>query len=220
MIQAGVGIFIPRSPKGYDNLIRKLMLLKQEMSGMVDQTKYALEGEYNKHQSDRVLVDLAGDVLTLIGTTCAKALSAAQKARTAAATIGRNKAAAQYLADNAAKDLSRELHQKFTDTVVNKGLTLVDEDLGAAYKDLYVTQKKGASKIANVSAPRSLLDIADLLLDYVSPSKVADGFIYLTTGETPGQSYQEAQKHMRNTLTSSNARCWTRKFKRHSKKKN
>lgn len=218
LIRAGQQIFIPRSRKAYDDLLRKLRSLKAQMSGHVDQVKHRLEGQRNKHQATRVLFDLAGDVLTLVGTVGAKAAGAARQARMAAQTTGQAKVAAHYLAENAAKELSKDLKKELVNKGTGYALTLVDEDLGKAHKDLYVTQKKGIEAIRGVSTqpgkklfqwetstPKSFLDISEILLDYVQVSNVADGFLWLLTGETTGQTYEAAQKGMQDAVRSSHA---------------
>jgi hypothetical protein len=218
MIRTGDQLLIPRSRKGYDDLIRKLETLKQQVSGQMDQIRYELEGEHHKHQADRVLWDLAGDVATLVATVGAKALSASRQAKIAAQTTGRGKVAAQYLADKAAKDLSSDLKKGLATTAVQKGAEFVDEDLGGAVKDLGFTQKKGIDAIRGVSmqpgkklfnweisTPKSLLDISEILVDQLSVSKVADGLLLAFTGETTGDTYQNAQENLRTASRNSQA---------------
>jgi len=198
-VAAGTEILIPRSKTGYDKLCKKLRLLKQEAQLDADKIKYSLESEWNKHQGTRVMFDFAGDVLTLVGTIGAKAAQAARARKAAATATGRGRAAAQYLADQATDKLKNDLKGNLKDKVVGEALGLVDKDLKQAHKDLYLSQKKGLTAIQNVSLQngRSLLDIADLLLDYVSVSSVADGVLALMVGEMPGQTHQVAQASTR-----------------------
>lgn len=105
----------------------------------------------------------------------------------------------QYRADQDTDKLKNDLKGNLKDKVVGEALGLVDKDLKQAHKDLYLSQKKGLTAIQNVSLQngRSLLDIADLLLDYVSVSSVADGVLALMVGEMPGQTHQVAQASTR-----------------------
>jgi hypothetical protein len=148
----------------------------------------------------------------------AKALSASRQAKIAAQTTGRGKVAAQYLADKAAKDLSSDLKKGLATTAVQKGAEFVDEDLGGAVKDLGFTQKKGIDAIRGVSmqpgkklfnweisTPKSLLDISEILVDQLSVSKVADGLLLAFTGETTGDTYQNAQENLRTASRNSQA---------------
>lgn len=214
LIPAGARIFIPRTLQGYENMIRKLRSLKDQMAAEGDKLKFELEAEHYKHKGSRVLFDLAGDVETLIGTVALKAAQAARAAKTASAATGNAKIAAQYLADREAERLSQELKQALKDKAVNGLLTKADEDLGTAHNDLYLTQKKGIEAIRGVSLQggKSFLDIADLLLDYVTVSSVADGMIVLWVGETPGKTYEQAQQAIPDSVSASQHR-WEEKIR-------
>jgi len=231
LIRAGDQLFIPRSRKGYDDLIRKLEVLKQQVSGMMDQIGFELEGEHYKHQADRVMWDFAGDVTTLVATVGVKAAAVSRQAKMAAQTTGRGKVAAQYLADKAAKDLSSELKKGLATTSIQKGAEFVDEDLGKAVKDLGFTQKKGIDAIRGVSmqpgkklfnweisTPKSLLDISEILVDQLSVSKVADGLLLAFTGETTGDTYQNAQENVRTTKQRSHAML-DEKIRKHTRER-
>jgi len=209
-VPQGEEIWIPRSNDGYDRLVRKLRALQSEAAGRADQILYQLEGEWNKHQAERVKFDFYGDVLTLLGTVGAKAIEAALKARMAALTTGRAHAAAQYLADQAAKKLAEELGRTLKDKAINAALSTVDEYLADAHKRLYLSQKKGLDAIQTVSLRhgKSLLDIADLVLDYASVSNVADMVLAHTVlggRETPEQTYQQAVETVRKSARATQA---------------
>ncbi len=207
LVVTGAKLFIPRSRPGYEILLRKLRALKDQVSGEADRLRYELEAEGYRHKAQRVMFDLAGDVATLIGTVAVKAAQAARTAKAAATATGKARVAAQYLADTEAKALAEELAGSLKDKAVNAVLTSVDEDLGGAHKDLYLTQKKGINAVRGVSLKggKSFLDIADLLLDYVSVSNVADGMIAVWIGETPGKTYDTAMKGLRESVDSSRA---------------
>jgi hypothetical protein len=198
-IGIGTKLLIPRSRKGYDDRIKALEALKREFSGHSDKIRFELEKANNDHKEVRVYADLAGDIGTLLGTVGAKAYKAASSARAATTAKGSSKVAAQYLADKDAADVGKFLATNFKDKSVNAALTTLDPEAGKAHKDLYLTQKKGVQAIAGVSLQKgkSLLDIADLVLDYVTVSSLADGLIWLTVGETPEKTYNEAQKTLR-----------------------
>lgn len=205
LIRAGTEIFIPRSRAGYDRLLRKLQSLKAQVWGQADQLRFQLEGEHHRHQGTRVLFDFAGDVATLLGTVGFKAAKAARAAKTASTATGNAKAAARYLAEKEARELRSSLTGTLKDKAVNALMTEADPSLGRAHKDLYLTQRKGVRAIRGVSLQggKSFLDIADILLDYTTPSNVADGFIALLVGETPGQTYRKALEHIRRSARSS-----------------
>ena len=57
-----------------------------------------------------------------------------------------------------------------------------------------------AMQSVSLKAGKSLLDMADLVLDYVKPSKVADTFMLLTIGETTEQSYRKAISHIEQSV--------------------
>lgn len=122
-----------------------------------------------------------------------------------AAGLGLQQLAAQYLADREARKLTKDLLEALEDKLINLVLTEHDEDLGTAHKDLYQTQRKGFRAIRDVSlrGGKSLLDIADILLDYVTVSNVADGMIALTVGETPGMTYKRAQQTISRSVANS-----------------
>ena len=198
-IAIGTKLFIPRSRKGYDDRIRELETLKREFSGQSDKVRFELEKANNEHQAVRVVADFAGDIGTFLGTVGAKVLKAATSANAVATAKGSSRVAAQYLADQDLAKVGKFLASTAKDKSVNAALTMVDPEAGKAHKDLYLTQKKGVTAIRGVSLQqgKSLLDIADLVLDYVTVSSLADGLIWLTVGETPETTYTEAQKSLR-----------------------
>lgn len=203
LIFPGTRILLPRSRAGYDRLLRNLRSLEAQVTGSADQVRYQLQGQHDAFEASRTAFDLAGDVATLLGTVAFKAAQAARAAEIAAETTGPAKVAAQYSADRHAEDLARELTGKLKDTVVNEAVGKADPGLGQAHKNLYLTQKKGIAAIRGVSLQRgkSLLDIADILLDYVSVSNVADGIIALKIGETPEKTYQDRLQAIRDSAS-------------------
>lgn len=208
-ISAGVSIFIPLSPAGYDKLIDKLKNLKDQLAGSLDAERYRLEGDYYDFKSKLVLLDLAGDILTTVATVALQACKAAQSAAAARKVVGREAVAAEYLARKEAE----KLEEKLWELVVDKGMDgNVDhfkgkmkeesgERLEAGWKGAKSTYKAvKAVRNFSLQGGRFLLDIADIVLDYVKPSTLADGWLWLTTRETSGQSYGNAQEALKKAL--------------------
>lgn len=159
LIHAGTEIFIPRSRRGYDDLIRKLRSLSDGVGGDALRIVSKLEGSYSMHQANRVLLDAAGEAGKVFATVGASLFQMTRHLRTAAATRGSAKAAAAYLANEEARRLSKRLTGKLKDDAVNALLSKKDADLGSAYQDLYLTQRDGIDAIRGVSlkAGKSLL---------------------------------------------------------------
>lgn len=205
MIRAGKKIMIPRSAQGYDKLVSQLQLLKDTAGAGNDMIKYKLQSEYDSHQGERVLFDFAGDVLTLVATSAQKIYSYTSRYAMAGKTTGETSVRIFESAMKEHQAVRTELAKKLCDKAINEGLGLVDGDAKQAHKDLYLTQKKGIDAIRK--AGTSMLDVADILLDYASVSNVADTLIALSAteialdekglqvsvGETPAETYRKMQ---------------------------
>jgi hypothetical protein len=225
LIQPGFKIVIPRSPEGYSRMLAKLHSLKKIARAQGDSIKYQLEGDYYKHKADRVLLDFAGDVLTTIATFGASALKASKSAKVAAASRGQQRAAAEYLARKHSKEFTQGVIDKFKDTAIDAVISVTDDKTksGGTLNDVRSLQKsfkKGGKAIATVSlqAGKSLLDMADLILDYAKPSVVADKIMLMTVGQTTQQSYQEAIKTIERSVDSQQ-RALDRKIAKYSREK-
>ena len=191
-IPAGERIWIPRSPGGYDRLISKLIQLEIESTGQMDRIRYELDREHDLHQAQRVLFDFTGDVATLLATTAFRAVKAANMAKVAAGTVGQSRAAAHYLAHKAADELSSDLRGKLLDEAIGFGLGKIEPRLSGLYEDGVVPARDGLKTIRNFSLQggRSLLEVADIVLDQLSVSKLADVMVRVVAGETPEETYR------------------------------
>ena len=214
-LNIGTRLFIPRSPDGYDNLITKLNQLKIEMRGSGDKEKYALQGQQWNYKASVEMFDFAGDVATTLATFGLKAAEAAKAAKVANATAGQGRVAAEYLAEKQAEKLSKWIMDTFKSKATGAAAKYADRAHGAlTSKETTVgekthkyanTAKKAFGAVAGYSMKggKALLDISDIALDYLSPSKLANVYLWATTGETVDDTFNAQKKRVAATVLSS-----------------
>lgn len=188
-LNVGIQLFIPRSPDGYDQLITKFNQLKTEMQGFGDMEKYALEGQQWNYKASVEMFDFIGDVATTLATFGFKAAEAAKAAKVAKATTGQGRVAAEYLAEKQTEKLSKWIMDTFKGKATGAAAKYADKAHGAlAGKETTVgekthkyasTAKKAFGAVAGYSmmGGKALLDISDIALDYLSPSKLANVYL-------------------------------------------
>jgi hypothetical protein len=213
-IPEGMAIFIPRSEKGYDNLITKLKVLEVQMEGSLDQERYRLEGDWDNFQVTRAKFDLAGDIATSVASIALQARRAVLVARAAEKVIGREAVAAEYLARKETEKLHEMLTEKLVETeldyVLDKATEKLPDQTREGWKksfDIAKSTRKSIKAIRNFSLQggRFFLDVADILVDYCKVSKVADGWLWLVHRETPEDSYKSAEERIGRALANSKA---------------
>jgi hypothetical protein len=239
VIRKGVTMFIPRNKAGYDRLIKKLESLKRESEYNGDRLRYELESDKYKLEAQKVLINFAGDVATLVASVALKAATAAKAATVAERSAGQAKIAARL----AARAQTRELATKFAEvrgrllgtalkdqraaTVAKEGMheLLRGKSIDAAVKvsdatlgrltgqdDVNYTKHaknawqagKVVYKVAHgtMKIGHAVGETAEILVDYLEPSTLAETWLRLTTGETTEQSYERAQEHIRQSVES------------------
>lgn len=211
-IHPGERLFIPRSPKGYDTLISRLDSLKRQMAASGDQQLAILEGQHYEYKAWETAIDFAGDVLTTLATFGLKAGSATKAARTAEQTTGRGRVAAQYLADKEAEKLAKWVDSTFKGTATKAAAEKADQyhqaltgrktSVGANTHKTLSTGEKAIEALRGYSMQggKFLLNSADIALSFLSPSKVANIYLWLTTGETVEDSNVNARNHVRDSV--------------------
>lgn len=199
LVRAGTEILIPRARWGYDAMIRKLRGLKDVMAGTADQERARLSGIENSISADKVIDDLFGDVFTsvaLFGVNVAKAVS---MSRTAVAATGSSKVAAEYLLHESMKDVRKTALKELAYAATDRVDQWTDGDPQGGWlkagKDSLKTTEKGAKAVATVSlrAGKSLLDIADIALDYFKVSNMTEVLLWAQTGETTGTTLKNSR---------------------------
>lgn len=214
-LNVGIQLFIPRSPDGYDQLITKLNQLKIEMQGFGDMEKYALEGQQWNYKASVEMFDFIGDVATTLTTFGLKAAQTAKAAKVAKATTGQGRVAAEYLAEKQAEKLSKWIMDTFKGKATGAAAKYADKAHGAlAGKETMVgekthkyasTAKKAFGAVTGYSmiGGKALLDISDIALDYLSPSKLANVYLWATTGETVDETFNAQKRRIAATVSSS-----------------
>jgi len=214
-LNVGIQLFIPRSPDGYDQLITKLNQLKIEMQGFGDMEKYALEGQQWNYKASVEMFDFIGDVATTLATFGLKAAEAAKAAKLAKATTGQGRVAAEYLAEKQAEKLSKWIMDTFKGKATGAAAKYADKAHGALVgKETTVgekthkyasTAKKAFGAVTGYSmiGGKALLDVSDIALDYLSPSKLANVYLWSTTGETVDETFNAQKKRIADTVSSS-----------------
>lgn len=214
-LNIGTQLFIPRSPDGYDQLITKFNQLKVEMQGFGDMEKYALEGQQWNYKASVEMFDFIGDVATTLATFGLKAAETAKAAKVAKATTDQGRVAAEYLAEKQAEKLSKWIMDTFKGKATGAAAKYADKAHGALVgKETTVgekthkyasTAKKAFGGVAGYSmmGGKALLDISDIALDYLSPSKLANVYLWSTTGETVDETFNSQKKRIAATVSSS-----------------
>ena len=212
IIRPGDQLFIPRSPQGYDRLIKRLQALKVEMIGAGDQERYRLEGQRWAYKAQAEIFDFAGEALTTLATFGLKAASAARAATVAEATQGRAKAAAKYLADRRATELAEWVDGAFKEKATGAIAKKVDDlhsrhtgrdsSVGENTHRAVGTGKKVVEAIRGFSLTggKALLDAAEIGLDFTSPTKLANIILKLSVGETVDDAHTAADKQIQATV--------------------
>jgi hypothetical protein len=208
-IESGQQIFIPRSEEGYKKLLKKLENLKLQVEGFAFGETSRQEGLEDEYKATAVMFDFAGDVATLLGSLAVKAAQVARYRQAKEGLKGAQLFAADIKLREGLKDLEEavsktELGKKFldfaaakasdkflgeggsekTDNLVTFGNKTVGKSLSAV-KGFQQRQKLGpALKALRGGSLQTFLDGADIVLDYVKVSNVANAWLWLTTGET------------------------------------
>lgn len=205
VIRPGGRLFIPRSPAGYDHLLRSLKKLRLEMENQGDATKYGLESQQNQYNAFTTALDFTSDVVTTLATFHLQAAKAAKASRLAKDTVGHGRVAAQYLADKEASKLS----QWARDELIKQARAAAAEKADAAHtrrtgrngpmviaNKTYGTGKKviNAVQTYGLQGGKTLLDIADIALDYLSPTKLANAVLWVSAGETVEQTFKSQKE--------------------------
>jgi hypothetical protein len=212
IIHLGDRLFIPRSPEGYDRLIKKFQSLKRGIAAAGDQQMYILEAQHWEYKAWSEMLDFAGDVATTVATFGLNSLKASKAANVANTTTGRGKVAAQYLADQEAENLAKwvgstfksestkgiakkldQYHERYTGKETSVGQT-THKTLSAG--DKVIKAVRGYSMVGG----KFMLDSAEIALSFLSPTKVANVYLWLSTGETVESSNQIAKMQIKNIV--------------------
>jgi hypothetical protein len=223
-IAVGEHLFIPRSEKGYEKLLKKLEVLKEGLVSSGESQMYQLESLEDEYKAEAVLFDLAGDVATLVGSLGAKAFQVARLREGAVGLKGAQRFAHEIKLNEAVKDLAEAMSKKELGKAAVDGAagavanSMEDEDRGENLKRTSTFGLKTAPKFAKAaSAYRSrqklspalrmvkggsaLLDAADMALDYIKVSNVANGVLRLWRGETVDGSLQSARESVQANIS-------------------
>jgi hypothetical protein len=216
-IAVGQHLMIPRSKEGYDKLLKKLEALKEGLAASGDSQRYELEGLENQYKAEAVLFDFAGDVATLLGSLSVKAFEVARLRRGATALKGAQRFAHEIKLRKAVEDLAeamsvKELGKAAADGAVGLKANKVEDDnvadrmrTGSTFalktvpkfdkaRTALLSRQKLGPALRKVAGGSSFLDIADMVLDYVKVSNVANWYLRLTRGETVESSLESAKR--------------------------
>lgn len=215
-IAMGHHLFIPRSREGYDKLLKKLAVLKEGLQASGDSEMYNLESLEYQYKAEAVLFDLAGDVATLLGSLGAKAFEVARLREGGAGLKGAQRFAHEIKLRKAVEDLAeatsrKELAKAASDGAVGAVANGMDNDDHADHLRMASTfalktapkfQKANAAlrsrqklgpALRKVAGGSSFLDAADMVLDYIKVSSVANAYLWLRHGETVEGSLDSAR---------------------------
>jgi hypothetical protein len=220
-IPAGTTIFIPRSQLGYDRLMAKYKSLELQMKAFGDQETYSREADFYRLQASNVMIDFAGDVATVLVSIGGQAIRAAEAAKLAGTLKGSERVAADYLASREAERLAETIRDtaidkakdatkdwavsKTSDTFQDKYGKSIDKGATATTK----TIPKAFKAIAGYSmlGGKALLDVADIVLDYIKPSELADHWVAFQMGTTTAEETRKQNaEQIRHTVAAACAK--------------
>lgn len=184
LIQEGAEIFIPRSERGYHRLITGMKALQMHIQYSCDQDLGDFEKDYNLALAHGVRLDAIGDALTFVTTIGLQAVRAAQTAATAAELVGQDRVAGEYLAHKACEELRKTLIGKAKDVLVDavaskKFPKKQDEIKGAYHARQTGTKAIHAIEGFSMKGGKALLDVSEMVLDWITPSNAANAWLAL-----------------------------------------
>jgi len=216
-IAVGQHLFIPRSKEGYDKLLKKLAALKEGLLASGDSQMYELDSLEDQYKAKAVLFDLAGDVATLLGSLGAKAFEVARLREEAVCLQGAQRFAHEIKLRKAVEDLAeaaskKELGKAAVDGAVGAVANTMENDDDAEHLRMgstallktvpkaakaqaaFQSRQKLGPALRKVAGGSSFLDVADMVLDYIKVSKVANSYLWLSRGETVDSSLKSARE--------------------------
>jgi hypothetical protein len=170
VIRHGVTIFIPRSPEGYDRVIRMLKASEEAMLSSLDELHFAQEKLAFERKASAVVWNFAGDVAQLGVGLSVKALAALKATKAAKHAIGQAKVAAQ-LSSNAQTREWAEQYAKARNRLTREALA--------------------ADKAARASKAGVQTFIKDKTVD--AGARAADHVRNTATGNDEGRLFQDAK---------------------------
>ena len=224
VIAVGQHLFIPRNKKGYNKLLKKLAALKGELASFGDSQEYELEALEYQYKAKTVLFDLAGDVATLLGSLGAKAFEVARLRKGAVGLKGAQRFAHEIKLKQAVEDLVEATGKKAVGKAVADGAVgavanaIENDDRAEKLRKASTFGLKTAPKAAKAAAALGsrqklgpalrmvkggsvFLDAMDIALDYIKVSHAANGYLWLTRGETVDGSLKSARDSVRANIT-------------------
>ena len=157
----GDTLMIPRSPAGYDRLVAKLSELKSELLHMHMANQASLGAIRDNVSAYSNKVDLASTILTLIPGLVIKGASIVKLARDAKTLSGAPLAASKYLMKAEALKMAKDVGW------------VAAEELAGKIHPVAGVAVKGANTVGKVRMITSVLDVAEIICDWTSPSTIA-----------------------------------------------
>lgn len=197
-IREATKIIIPRSSPAYFELIRKLEKLKIELGGVEDRLKIELDSNMLHYEFFKESLDTLSSILTVsvsVGLSGgAKAVSAVKrfdKVISKKPFINKLVTQTKELIDT--KSLGGKLREtafdKFNQQYVDEKN---QEGLSLGYKSIKNGYKLGAKGL-------TVMNCADSLLDFMSPSKLADMIMWFSS-ETVSQTDRNSREKIKRTI--------------------
>ena len=187
-IVAGKVLFIPRSKGGYETSIRKINYLKSFIAAAADQAEASMDADFYQLKASNLVVDTVADSLTFLATSMTKAGKAISSFAKAYSSYGSKAGAYQQLGKIAMGQLDDQIREKgFTTALSAMGYYVLGEkgkenvDSSIKYSTTLL-KMRDAIVSHTFQGGKNLLNAADIVLDYASPSKVAYTYVTLSEG--------------------------------------
>lgn len=194
-IREGITILIPRSVKGYEDMIKRLERSKIIAQGHGEALLYELEAQQYQTEAWKIGVDFAADVLTTVASLGLKAAAAA-KATKAIAGAKTQAKIAQHLSANAT---TREFAHKFA-LLRNKNTATALKANAAKFAAAADIRKSIGQKA--IGAAADLADVASQkLTGDEDSSRFSNTFKAMLTAESAMEA-RKAWKAAQNVLNS------------------
>lgn len=224
LVHEGTAIILPRSRAGYEQTIIKMQKILINFQNDAFKIESNLTRQYDEHKAFSKGLDLTADIATFAASASIKLAAVHRADRVLKAATGAQKVAAQYLKDKSSKALNDFVKDKLRDSVVDWYVENNRPEYSQTVKDARAINKgiKMARSTSMMKRPsdfrfinknsflsnlnrKSLLDISELLVDMLTPSKVANFWLLCIHGETTDQTYAMEKNKLNQSVAQTNS---------------
>ncbi|GAB3203332.1 murein DD-endopeptidase MepM/ murein hydrolase activator NlpD [Pontibacter aydingkolensis] len=186
-LKEGQTLLIPKSKESYEVTINKLEQLKLDMIRMSKEVTKGLEKDKKNFEKVNSIIDTTSDILTIAVKTTAHGFRAAKAAQGVITKMPFIKKGIEEVSEYMIDKSVETLNDNFSPQHSQKVLEYTYKTTKDKYKIAFKYAKEGLR----------ILDIAEVILNYVSPSKLA---WFYTRWAAGGESVDDTEKNIKNMI--------------------